>query len=141
MRRSLLWAIPLLLLGVACSDSTVPEADLVGTWNATAFVFSDFNDPVTEFDVVAEGGTVTIAIRADNTFTLTFTIPGSAQESESGAWSVSGDRLLFDEGTADEMAFDISLSGNTFTIYTDDVEFDFGNGEEPAEVEATFVRQ
>jgi len=141
MRRCLLWVMPLLLLGAACSDSTVPEADLVGTWNATAFVFSDFGDPVTDFDVIDEGGTVTIVIRADDTFTITFTIPGSAPETDGGAWSVDGDRLVFDAGTVDEMSFDITLSGNTLTIYSDDVEFDFGGGEEPAQVEATFVRQ
>ena len=141
MRRGVLWAVPLVVgLAVACSDTTIPEADLVGTWNATRFIFSDFGDPVTDFNVIATGGSVQIVIRANNTYTLTFTLAGST-DTEDGTWSVSGSTLTFDAGTADVTVLEASLSGNTLTIHTEDVEFDFGNGDEPAQLDATFTRQ
>jgi hypothetical protein len=128
-------------LALACG-SDVAEDDLVGTWNATEFVFSNFDDPVMDFDVIGEGGAVTIVIRADGTYTATFTFPESEPEVDNGTWELSGSVLTFDAGTADETDFDVSLSGNTLTIYSDDIgEFDFGDGDEPAQLDATFVRQ
>lgn len=143
MRWRVLWAIPLLIgLGVSCSDD-VAEADLVGTWTATQFVFSDFGDPVTDFDLLAAGGDVEIVIRANNTYTITFDVPWADPEVDDGTWALAGSVLTFDEGTADETAFDVSLSGNILTIYTDDITFDFDeNGtDDPAQLNARFERQ
>jgi len=145
MRRRWLWVVPLLVgLGVACSDSTgVTGADLVGTWNATQFVFSDFGDPVTDFDVMATGGTVKITFRADSSFTIVITIPAVPVDSTEGTWSLPTDTrlILTDQGAASGTELQISLSGTTLTVYSVDVEFDFGNGDIPAKLDATFVKQ
>lgn len=142
--RSRVWGTMLLAgaLGVAC-ESGVTEDDLIGTWNATEFVFSDFGDPVTDFDVLAEGGSVTMGIRADGTFTLTFTIGGLEPDVVDGTWDLQGDDVLIltEEGEVDGLALEISLDGTTLTVYSDDVEFDFGDGEIPAQLEALFEKQ
>ena len=143
MRWRLLLAIPLLIgLGVSCGDD-VKEADLVGTWAATQFVFSDFGDPVTDFDVIDSGGEITIVIRANNTYTITFTMPGSAPEVDDGTWALDGSVLTFDAGTADETTFDVSVSGNILTIYTDDIGFDLNEDgvDETVQLNARFERQ
>ncbi|MDH5196402.1 MAG: lipocalin family protein [Gemmatimonadota bacterium] len=145
MQRRLLWVVPLLIgLGMACSDSTgVTQTDLVGSWNATEFVFSDFGDPVTDFDVLAGGGAVKFTFGADGSFTIVFTMPMSAPDTTGGTWVLQGSNRLIitDEGAIDGSELQISLSGTTLTVYSDDVEFDFGAGDIPAQLDATFVKQ
>jgi hypothetical protein len=142
MKWSKVWVVAPLVAGLALAcGSDVAEEDIVGTWNATDFVFSNFEDPVVDFDVIVMGGDVTIVIRADGTYTITFTMPESEPEVDDGTWVLDGDQLTFDAGTVDESAFDVSLDGNTLTIHGEDLEFDFGDGDEPAQLDATFVRQ
>ena len=76
MRFKRLAAIPLLSgLGLACSDTTaVTETDLVGTWSAIAFKFSDFGDPVMDFDVIGIGGSATASFTASGAYQLILTI-------------------------------------------------------------------
>jgi hypothetical protein len=121
----------------------VAEDDLIGTWNATTFVFSDFEDPVTDFNVLQGGGSVTMAIRADGTFTITMTVGAFEPEVIDGTWELQGGNVLVitEEGEVDGVALAIELSGTTLTVYSDDVDFDFGDGEIPAQLDATFVRQ
>jgi hypothetical protein len=144
MKWSRMWVIAPLVgaLAVACGEDIVVE-DLIGTWNATEFVFSNFEDPVTDVDVIDLGGEVTIIIRADNTYTVQLELPGAEPEEVDGEWVLNGDVLTFDEGTADETVFNISLSGTTLTIHTEDLEFDFDEDgtDEPAQLDATFVKQ
>jgi hypothetical protein len=141
MKRS--WAIvPLLAgLGMACSETTVPVDDLIGTWNATEFVFANFEDPVTDFDVIAMGGDLSIVIRADGTYTLTLSMPFAEPEVIEGDWVLDGSVLTLDEGV-DPVAFDIALDGNTLTLHTEDAEFDFDEDgtDDPAQVDVTLVR-
>jgi hypothetical protein len=143
MKWSRMWVVAPLVAGLAlaCGDDVAVE-DLVGTWNATEFVFSDFGDPVTDFDVLAMGGAVSIVIEADGTYTITFTMPESEPEVDTGTWDLDGDVLTFDAGTIDETAFELSLSGDTFTIHSEDVTFDFDEDgtEDAAQLDATFVR-
>jgi hypothetical protein len=143
--RSKVWGMIALVgaLTLACSDSSgVTEENIVGTWNATEFVFSDFEDPVTDFDVLAEGGTVEMEIRANGTFTLTINF-GFGAETTDGTWELQGDDLLIltEEGTTDDIQFEVSLSDTTLTVYSDDVDFNFGDGEIPAQLEAVFTKE
>lgn len=142
--RSKVWGVIALAgaLTLACSDSSgVTEENIVGTWNATAFVFSDFADPVTEFDVLAEGGTVEMEIRANGTFTINLNF-GFGGEAVDGTWELQGGNLLIltEEGTIDDIGFEVSLDGTTLTVYSDDVEFDFGDGDIPAQLDAVFTK-
>jgi hypothetical protein len=131
-------------LAPACGDSTsVTGDDLLGTWTATEFVFSDFEDPVTDFDVIQVGGDVTMVVRADGTFTITVAIPFAAPEVQDGTWELQDGNVLVitEQGQVDGVALEIELSGTTLTVYSDDVDFDFGDGEIPAQLNATFVKQ
>jgi hypothetical protein len=130
-------------LGLACSETNVAEADLVGTWNATAFEFSDFGDPVTDFDVLLNGGSVTMVIRADGTFTISMAVGAFEPDVIDGTWELQdGNTLVITEdGEVDGVTLEIELSGTTLTVYSDDIQFDFGDGEIPAQLDATFVRQ
>lgn len=139
MKWSKVWVVAPLVAGLALAcGSDVAEEDIVGTWNATDFVFSNFEDPVVDFDVIDAGGDITIILRADGTYTITSVF---LDLDDDGDWVLNGDVLTFDDGTVDESAFDVSLDGNTLTIHGEDLEFDFGDGDEPAQLDATFVRQ
>jgi len=142
--RGRMWSSLALAAAVAvgCSDSTgVTNTDLVGTWAASEFVFSDFADPVTDFDVIGMGGGATIVIRADSTFTTTITLPFSDPLVANGTWKLQGDKTLILTEGSETTALDVSLSGTTLTIHTTDLTFDFGNGEIPAQLNAKFTKQ
>jgi hypothetical protein len=145
VRRVSWFAIPVLAgLAWGCGDSTgVTGADLVGTWNATAFEFSDFGDPVMDFDVIGMGGSVEIVINGNGAFTVTVTLPQIPPEVTSGTWVLQGDDLLIftETGETDGMEMMVGLSGTTLTVHSADLVFDFGSGEIPAQLNATFVKQ
>jgi hypothetical protein len=140
------WTVVPLLTGLmlACSDSTgVTDTDLVGTWKASEFTFSDFGDPVMDFHVIEPGGSATMVIGADKTYMLIVTMPVSLPDTTTGTWALpTSSRLVLTEaGTTNGVELQASLSGSTLTIHTEDVTFDFGAGEIPAQLDATFVRQ
>jgi hypothetical protein len=142
MRWSRVWVVAPLVGGLALAcGSDVVEDDLIGTWNATEFVFSNFEDPVTDFDVIAMGGDLSVVIRADGTYTLTLSQPLAEPEVIEGDWVLNGDVLTLDEGV-DAVAFEISLNGDTLTLHSEDVEFDFDDDgtDDPAQVDVTLVR-
>jgi hypothetical protein len=145
MRRTALMAVPLLLgLSVAsCADpGDVTQGSLVGTWEADAFVFSDLGDPVTEVDVIGLGGSVTIAFDANGTYQLTRTVVQPAVES--GGWELIGTHQL--NLTATGATAPTEFRAFIYTVYagpvlglsSDDVRFDFGDGEIPAYLSALF---
>ena len=145
MRRRGLTAVPLLLgLGVAsCVDpGDVTQGDLVGTWEADAFVFSDFANPVTEVDVIGLGGSVTITFDANGTYQLTRTVVQPA--AEGGRWELIGTHQLnlTATGTTAPTAFRAFIytvnGGTVLGLSSDDVRFDFGDGEIPANLTAYF---
>jgi hypothetical protein len=119
--RSIMAGALAVTLATACSDSTAPTGDdLVGTWEATAATFTPVDG--TAFDLLADGSGFTLVIRADNTYTVTFTAPDSEPEVENGTYTISGGVLTVtptDEPTEVE-SFDVSLNGNTLTMTDDD---------------------
>jgi hypothetical protein len=84
---------------------------------------------------------VELEIRANGTFTITLNF-GFGAETTDGTWELQGDDLLIltEEGSVVETALEVSLSDSTLTVYTDDVDFDFGDGEIPAQLEAVFTK-
>jgi len=145
MRRRGLMAVPLLLgLGVAaCIDpGDVTEDDLVGTWEADAFTYSDFGNPVTELDVIGMGGSATITFERTGPYQLTLTIV--EPEVERGVWELIGKRQLnlTATGATAPTVFRAFLytveGGRVLGLFSDDVRFDFGDGEIPANLSALF---
>jgi hypothetical protein len=78
---------------VTGSPASCPKPNLdglVGTWQATKAEGINFWDPNIRRDLVAEGGTVTLVLEAeqtDQTYTVTLTMPGEAPKVNYGIWN------------------------------------------------------
>ena len=141
--RSIMAGALAVTLATACSDSTAPAGDdLVGTWVATTATFTP-DGSTTAFDLLADGSGFTIVIRADNTYTVTFTEPDSVPEVENGTYTLSGGVLTVtptDEPTEVE-SFDVSLNGDTLTMTDDDAVEDDGEVEVTGTLRLVLQRQ
>lgn len=100
VRRALMTAASVLLL-VACSD-TVEPSDLLGTYHATELFGEDQGVP---FDLLDEGGSLTITLAADGTTTGALFLPGVGEggsdinASMTGTWTLDQDNgiVTFDQ--------------------------------------------
>ena len=135
-------------MGVACGDSNAPDPltleNLVGSWRATQFLFTQQSDPSTFFDLIQNSGTVTITISANGTYVGQQSAFGST-ETSSGTITVSSRfvTLTDDDEPGDPTQFAATLTGNTLTLTSSDFtfDFDFNGTEEPATLTAVFQRQ
>jgi hypothetical protein len=143
-------ALAALLAGAgACGggDSNGPsEESLVGTWVAAKAEFVSVANPSLKVDLIGLGGSIRLVLSSGHQFTLTIKPPGGAEEQSTGTWNSSGDEfvLRFAAGPLiGDMAFDVSLSGNTLTLTGADAEFDVDGqgGDEPAKLNLTMIRQ
>lgn len=151
-----LFAAVLGLAGCGDDDPSGPggisTADLAGTWNATAFEYSQagVGPAVPSYDIVAEGGSATLVIQADGSFTLTTVDPGAGSESMPGVLGFdpeAEDFLLvtFDDDPGDELEFFFVMdSDSSFQLIdnTGEGEFDLdGDGTaEPVRINSAWVR-
>jgi hypothetical protein len=142
MRHLTLAAVAALALAsVNCGDSVAP-ADLVGTWNATKLEFTNLANASESVDIVALEGAFTITITANGTWQATLTLPGEDPQVGGGTFDLSGsDLVLYETGDPVGTDYSVSLSGNTLTITSTDLTFDFGNGEVAARLDGILVRQ
>jgi hypothetical protein len=119
-----IFAVIGLATAVACGDSVAPE-DIAGDWTATSFVFTSVDDPDLTADIIDLGGSVSLTLNANGTYSITFTL-GGVPETDGGTYTIDGSDITLDEGDSDEVSGTIDLSGDTMTIrLTDGVEFDF----------------
>ena len=135
----------------SCSDDFVSGADstpeevvdaLVGTWNATSFVFTNKANSSETFDLLADGGSFSITFTATGGFSGSSTFEG-ATDTFSGTYIVQGTNLMLTDGQSNDVeSFAFTVSGNTLTLVFEDVEFDFDNDgvDEPATVTLVFQR-
>lgn len=140
MRNHVLFLVAAAVVQTACGDSTgVQVDDLVGTWNATVFEFTNIADPSQKVDAIATGGSMSMTVTAGGAISLNITF-GGMTESTTGTISVDGSNVtITTDGPADgdPASGTISLSGGTLTInLTSGVEFDFDDDgtDEPATV-------
>ncbi len=141
-------ALVALSMGVACGDSNAPDPltleNLVGTWRATQFLFTQQSDPSTFFDLIQNSGSVTITIAANGTYVGQQSAFGNT-ETLSGTITVSGSfvTLTDDDEPGDPTQFAASLIGNTLTLTSSDFtfDFDFDGTDEPATLTAVLQRQ
>jgi lipocalin-like protein len=104
------------------------QSDLVGTWNLTKLEFQEDAPGTRHFDLVGDGGgSGTITIGADGSYTLVMTHDG-AQETNSGKFEVTADGVVDtseDQGQQDSMVWQFTRSANTLTGTSDEGGFDF----------------
>jgi hypothetical protein len=123
----LLVATASLTMFVACSDDDEPSTDrvseIVGTWTATSASFNGV-------DVVAEGGSVSLAIQSSGKFTFTIERPGRSDMVFTGKLGFDEQWLAveYDTNPGEYEYYDITYDANNLHIGANS-EFDFdGNG-------------
>jgi hypothetical protein len=133
-------------LTVACSSSstgpTVPN--VVGTWNATKAEFIRVANPATKLELISAGASVKAVFAADNTFTLTASLPGTQPDVSTGTYTVTTSTLTLNitsNTPAENITFTLSMSGNTMSLTGGTAPFNFGNGDEAATVNLTLTKQ
>jgi len=142
-----------------CTDGGTPTGpggitleDLADTWNATQFEFSqaDGGPDLGSFDVVAEGGSVTLEIQSNGRFTLTTVNPDDSFQSQSGELGFDSEEedfllVIFDDEPDDELEFFFLIENDdSFRLIdsTGEAEFDL-NGDgvlDRARINSTWVR-
>lgn len=121
-------------LFTSCSDdnedfsqtgTNLSISDIAGNWTATQATFKGV-------DLLADGGSITLAIQNNGRFTFTMKLPGEPDDISTGKLGFDGEWLAvrFDEDPDDEASFFISLINNILTL-RGEVELDInGNGVE-----------
>ncbi len=141
LMRTWTWMAAAFAVGaIACSGGDSNPADLAGTWTASKmqFVSSTYGT----VDLVAQGGSATLVLDANKTYTTTVRVPGQSDQVATGTWDASSDVLTLTESPTSNMQFDYVLSGSTLTLTGADAPFDFnGDGvEEEAKLNVTASR-
>lgn len=135
----------LVLALAACDDDddTGPNQDpLVGTWAATEAEVVSVADPQTSEELIGQGGTLTVELNANGTFTMDVTFPGEAPQNITGTWSATQDILTLNwTGLPITWEFDFTLVADVLTVTGADTEWDFGSGDEAATLNAVLARQ
>ncbi len=110
-----------------CGDSTgVSVNDLAGTWTATQYVFTSQVDASQTVDLITQGGSFTLTILEDSTFTSQFLEPGEELKTRTGTVTVVGSTITIAEsGQGSPEAFTVSRDGNAMTLIMLNEDYDF----------------
>lgn len=100
-------------------------SDFKGTWNATSAVFTYSGQPpvpeISSCDVIADGGTVTMVVQSNGSYTLTVARALLGAETFSGTMHYEDGELFAiqfdDDSLNDPNYFEGTLSNSTFTLY------------------------
>ncbi len=110
------------LPSIASPASTTPSdaGELVGDW--TIELLESAGQSVTGESVRQQEGDMTLAVRADGTFTITIDIGDGAPEQGDGTWTSSGTGAVF---TVDGSGADVTLDGDRLTLTDGETTFVF----------------
>lgn len=104
-------------------DEPAGPTTIVGSWAAASLTAP--SQPQWGDAIQDDGLSVSIAFSANGTYSFTvanddpadpWICPNQASCSWTGAYSTSGNTMVFDQGTVDEASATYSLSGNNLTI-------------------------
>lgn len=131
----------LLMAGlVACGGPTeITVENLEGTWDATAYVYTNQANTSERVDIViVHGATLTLTVQADGTTTSTFNDGQGGSSSNSGQFSAGNGTL-----TLAGVSYQATLSGSQLTLSYDGAEYDFDadGSKDPATVSITLRRR
>jgi hypothetical protein len=143
--RALAMVVLSFALAVGCGDDeTGPGGgatveDLVGSWDATAFTFTNRLNTTQRIDIVAEGGGANLTVDSSATYSLVVLEPGGAADVTSGVAVIESGFLLVTDNQqpGETVAFTFELSDGRLSLASDEVEFDFDN--DGTEVPATLT--
>ncbi len=130
---------------IGCGDATgLDPVELAGTWNAIEYRFTNPANTAQTVELIALGGSLSILIRADSSYTATIQEPGDVPETRRGTVEIRGDTLTISEsGQGSPTPYMARRSGDTLTMTTSDEDFDFDQDgtDDPADVRIVLVRQ
>lgn len=129
------------------SGPNLSMADIAGTWNATTANFSgDELDAAGQpkfIDIIAEGGSVTLAVQTNGRFTSTIALPGEPVDISTGQLGFDDQWLAisYDDDPGEYEYYYIELVNQILTL-RGPAEFDFDDDglEEPASLELIMGR-
>lgn len=133
MKRTSMATVLLAALSIGCSDSTGPTeaADLVGTWVASAFVFTNAANTAETVDVIALGMSMTVTF-TETTVSWTMNFAGQDQEVFAGTYTLAANQITMSDPIEGDETFTFALDGNILTLTLSDT-FDFNDdGQETA---------
>ena len=109
---------------------TVTETDLAsltGTWTASSMVFHDPYDYYSSYDMIADGGTFTLVVEADASYSVQIVPPGGTEEVNTGDLTIVGDMLkIYDDADMDYSAAQYSfISASQLQLIRNDESHDF----------------
>ncbi len=126
-----LWMIGLLALVTVveeCKEATDPDSgvptDLVGTWYASAFTFTNASNPAQSINVLTYGASFMLVVNEDGSYTATMTDPYSGSEVMTGTMTAAnGQMTVVEDGETTTMTY--TLVNGVFTLIRQGEEFDF----------------
>ncbi len=143
MKRTSMGTALLATLAIGCSDSTGPAttADLVGTWVASAFVFTNSANAAETVDVIQLGMAYSVTF-TETTASGTISIPGQDPVSFTGAYTLNATQLTFVDPADGNETVTVALDGNVLTINgADTYDFNDDGQEQPATYVITLGKQ
>lgn len=146
------WLSLAVVLAPACGDVTDIEAELTpailsGDWEATTVVITNLSNPAQSIDLLAQGGELAFRFTIDGDATQFLTLPDEEDPAVSTAtYEIDSPFLVFidenDEAQVYAYELQSTQTGNSLTLASTDVEFDFdGDGTaEPAFFSVVMIR-
>lgn len=139
-RRRLITLGMSVLLATACGDSTgVTVEDLVGSWEAALYRYTDNATATQQVDLIAtQGASFTMTVAASGTVSTLFDDGQGGTSSDSGTLSADGTTL-----TIAGDAYEAQRSGDVLTLTdaTSAYDFDDNGSDEPATLVIRLERQ
>jgi hypothetical protein len=140
-----------LAVGTACSSNSTGSnnngggnADLTGTWSATAYSVTNASNQTQVYDLIGMGYSAHITFTGQ-TWKAVFSGPGTPSDSSSGPYTQTATTLSLTDnsgGSQSITTFTYTLSGTTLTLSNGSGStFDFGNGEVAAILNITLKKQ
>ncbi len=124
----------------ACGDSTgVTVEDLVGSWNASQYLYTNPANTSQTVDIITtQGASFSMSVANDSTVSTLFDDGVGGSSSDSGDFSGDGTVL----NLAGE-SFNASRTGSQLTLVDDTNAYDFDNdgSDDPATLTITMVKQ
>jgi len=149
--------LSLALMGLNCKDdeetSAIPEK-YIGTWKASATVagtlieYAPASAPENGVDVRLLGAEITVSLKKDATYSLTFKDPIEGEDTDAGKVSLNEDLKIIsmksNDPETETLVFAYEWDDDNTLVLTTEAEFDFtlqGNPPVPAIVTIIIKRQ